>query len=70
MHGARERERETLALLAEELRTVITLSSIYGNNVQHNILENTFFYYFWNEAGSLWWGSLNIWGAFPLLAHA
>ena len=48
------------ALLAEEPWTVITLSSIYGNKLQYNIFEYTFFSR--NEAGSVWWGSRSIWG--------
>ena len=35
-----------LTLLAEEPWTLITLSSIYGNKLQYNIFEYTFFFFF------------------------
>ena len=69
MHGARE--RETPALLAEEPRTVITLSSFYGNNLQHNIVEYTFFGgggIFRMKRGQFGGGIRGIWGAGSLHA--
>ena len=51
-------------LSAEEPWTVITLSSIYGNELQHNIFDYTsLFLKFHNKKGSVYWAVETFGGA-------